>query len=144
MRRFKETKINPLDFKPNVAIGMGFPFIDDGITFFKLNYTTKDQIKDTIIGTLASILSFSSVYKEGTIIIAMAYNEDKIKISSRIAGRNIKSGRNLKKLLSSITKDIGGQCGGHKMAAGCTIDKIDEEKFIELIKKKLEFEVVKV
>jgi RecJ-like exonuclease len=104
----------------------------------------KDQIKDTIIGTLASILSFSSVYQEGTIIIAMAYNEDKIKVSTRMAGRKSKSGRNLKELLDSVIGTIGGQCGGHKMAAGCTIDKEQENEFIELIKKKLEFELVKV
>jgi len=104
----------------------------------------RDNIKDTIIGTLASILSFSSVYKEGTIIIAMAYNEDKIKVSTRMAGRGSKSSRNLKELLDSVMSTLGGQSGGHKMAAGCTINKEDEEKFIELMKKKLEFEVVRV
>jgi single-stranded-DNA-specific exonuclease len=104
----------------------------------------KDQIKDTIIGTLASILSFSSMYKEGTIIIAMAYNEDKIKVSTRMAGRNVESGRNLKELLDSVMETLGGQCGGHKMAAGCVISRDDEEKFIGLMKKKLEFEVERI
>jgi len=104
----------------------------------------KDKIKDTLIGTLASILSFSSIYKEGTIIIGMAYNEDKIKISTRMAGRNPKSTRNLKKLMESVTNVIGGESGGHQKAAGCIIDKQDEEKFIDLIKDKLEFEIVKI
>ncbi len=106
---------------------------------------TKDKIKDTIIGTLASILSFSSVYKEGTIIVAMAYNEDKIKISTRIVGRNPKSPRNLKKLMDSIINCLGyGQSGGHKKAAGGTINKKDEQKFIDLVKKELEFELIKI
>jgi len=39
---------------------------------------------------------------------------------------------------------LGGECGGHKMAAGCVINKEDEDRFIELVKKKLEFELVKV
>jgi len=104
----------------------------------------KDNVKDTIIGTLASILSFSTVYKEGTIIVAMAYNKDKIKVSARMAGRNSPSPRNLKQLMESITNTIGGESGGHKRAAGCTISKENEEKFIELIKKKLEFELIKV
>ena len=104
----------------------------------------KDNIKDSIIGTLASILSFSSVYKEGTIIFAMAYNEDKIKVSMRMAGRNPKPKTNLKKLIDSIIKAIGGQSGGHKQAAGCVIKKEDEQKFIDLVKKKLEFETIKV
>jgi hypothetical protein len=40
----------------------------------------KDHIKDTIIGTVASIISRSPIYSEGTIIVALAYNEDKIKV----------------------------------------------------------------
>jgi single-stranded DNA-specific DHH superfamily exonuclease len=104
----------------------------------------KDKIKDTLIGTLASILSFSRVYEEGTIIVAMAYDNERIKVSTRFSGRNPKTQRNLKELLDSITYSIGGDCGGHKKAAGCTIDKANEEKFIELLQKKLEVEMIKV
>jgi len=104
----------------------------------------KDQIKDTIIGTLASILSFSSVYKKGTIIIAMAHNKNKIKVSTRIAGRFSKSNRNLKELIEPVTLSLGGEFGGHKQAAGCTINIEDENKFIDLIKRKLDVELIKV
>lgn len=105
----------------------------------------KDNVKDTIIGTLASILSFSSTYKEGTVIVAMAYNEDKIKVSARMSGRNHNSPRNLKQLMDSITHALGhGDSGGHKNAAGCTISLEKEKEFIDLVKKKLEFEMVKV
>jgi nanoRNase/pAp phosphatase (c-di-AMP/oligoRNAs hydrolase) len=74
----------------------------------------------------------------------MAYDKEKIKISSRLSGRNPKSGRNLKELLNSITGLLGGECGGHKKAAGCTINREHEEKFIELLKKKLEIEMIKI
>jgi single-stranded-DNA-specific exonuclease len=104
----------------------------------------KDNIKDTIIGTLASILSFSSVYSKGTIIIAMAYNENKIKVSARIAGKNPKEGHNLKELIESITRIIGGEFGGHDNAAGCTINKTDEERFIDLMKRRLDLELIKI
>jgi len=103
----------------------------------------KDKIKDTIIGTLASILSFSRLYEEGTIIIAMAYNKDKIKVSTRISGRNPNQ-RNLKELMNSITNTIGGISGGHKNAAGCVINKENEDKFLELIKRKLELGFIKI
>ena len=105
---------------------------------------TRDKVKDTIIGTLTSILSFSQIYKEGTIIIAMAYNEDKIKVSARLAGRNPKPTQNLKEIIDSIACLVNGESGGHKKAAGCTIKKEYEEKFIDLIKRKFEFEVIKV
>ena len=104
----------------------------------------KDNVKDTIIGTLASILSFSSIYEKGKIIVAMAYNEDKIKVSTRMVGRNPKSPRNLRKLMNSITNLLGGDSGGHKHAAGCTINIQDEEKFIELVKRNLEHELIKL
>ncbi|MFA5173980.1 MAG: DHH family phosphoesterase [Candidatus Pacearchaeota archaeon] len=104
----------------------------------------RDNVKDTIIGTLASILSFSQVYREGTIIVAMAYNEDKIKVSTRISGRNPINTRNLKELMESVADLLGGEAGGHKNAAGCTICKEHENKFIELLKQKLDFELIKV
>jgi len=101
----------------------------------------KDNIKDTVIGTIASILSMSSFYKEGTAIITMAWNNDKIKVSGRIAGRN---GRNIREILDSVIEKVGGESGGHPLAAGCLISKEKENEFIELLRKKLEIELVKI
>ncbi|VVB80504.1 DHHA1 domain protein [uncultured archaeon] len=103
----------------------------------------KDQIKDTIIGTVTSILSSSLDYESGTILIGMAYNQDKIKVSARVAGRD---GKNLKEVLEktiSITQ-MNAEVGGHHMAAGCLIKKEDEQKFVEELRKNLEIEVVKI
>lgn len=101
----------------------------------------RNNIKDTIIGTIASILSMSSFYKEGTTIITMAQNKDKIKISGRIAGRN---GRNIREILDSVVQEVGGESGGHALAAGCLIAKEKEKEFIETLQKKLEVELVKI
>jgi nanoRNase/pAp phosphatase (c-di-AMP/oligoRNAs hydrolase) len=87
----------------------------------------------------------SALYKEGTVIITMAYNKDKIKVSSRICGRDkLDSTMNLRDLMNQVTELIGGESGGHKFAAGCIINKDKEEAFIELVKKKLEFETIKI
>ena len=89
-------------------------------------------------------LIYSSTYNKGTIIIAMAHNNDKIKVSIRIVGSDPKS-RNLAHFLDSITDSLDNAIsGGHKHAAGCSINLEDEEKFIELVKRKLEFELIKV
>ena len=101
----------------------------------------RDRIKDTIIGTVASILSHSPLYKEGLVIVALSYNEDKIKVSARIAGRE---GRNVRDLLHRVVVPIGGEVGGHPNAAGCLISKEAEGKFIEELRKVLELEVVRV
>lgn len=38
-----EIKIHPLDFEPDVAIGIDLPMIGAAGSFFKMNYTTLDQ-----------------------------------------------------------------------------------------------------
>ncbi len=103
------------------------------------------NIKETVIGTIASILSKSSIYEEGTIIIAMALREDnkKIKISARSVGD---CGRNLREMLSNTLKKISseGEVGGHEFAAGCILEKEKEQEFINSLQKSLEIEVLKV
>jgi RecJ-like exonuclease len=106
----------------------------------------KSDIKDTIIGTVTSILSSSLNYEEGTVLIGMAYTGDKIKVSARIVG---KQGRNLKEVLERVVIDFKAQdsrveIGGHQNAAGCLIEKQIEGPFIEALKKNLEVEVVRI
>ena len=94
------------------------------------------------------MLSSSPIYKEGTILIGMAYNENKIKVSARIAGRQ---GRNLKELMEQTIIEFKkenpnslAEVGGHNMAAGCLIEKENENTFLEKLKKNLEIEIIKV
>ena len=103
----------------------------------------ENKIKDTIIGTIASILSNSRHYEEGKAIIAMAHNEkgDKVKVSARIVGKN---GKNIREILNSVIDEVGGEVGGHKFAAGCLVEKEKEQKFLEMLQKKLEIEMVKI
>lgn len=118
----------------------------EGKGFVILN--AKDQIKDAIVGTICSMLSSSPTYEEGTILIGMAYNEDKIKVSARIVGQE---GRNLKEVLEKTVTTFKGanpetiaEVGGHHFAAGCLVEKNKEDSFIETLKKELEVEIVKV
>ncbi len=108
----------------------------------------KDEIKDTIVGTICSMLSSSTNYEEGTVLIGMAYNQDKIKVSARITGRE---GRNLKEVLEKTTDllkqkypDSQIEIGGHQFAAGCLIEKDIEPDFIKALKDNLEIEIMKV
>lgn len=130
------------DYKQHLISGLNFVSNSqkiEGNNYIIIN--AQNNIKDTVIGTIASILSMSAVYKEGTAIITMAHNLDKIKISGRIVGRN---GRNIREILDSVVERIGGESGGHAFAAGCLISKEKETEFIELLKKSLEIELVKI
>ncbi|MDP3965947.1 MAG: DHH family phosphoesterase [archaeon] len=102
----------------------------------------KDCIKDTMIGTISSIIANSKTYENGTVIIGMSYDgKKKIKVSGRNVGR---TGRNLRELLSKVMESFNGEVGGHHSAAGCVIEREDEEEFIEKIKRQLELEIIRI
>lgn len=111
----------------------------EGRGFVILN--AESNIKDTMIGSIASIISNSNVYEEGTVIVAMAYYGEKIKVSARNIG---KIGRNVREILQNVVCEIPGEVGGHEFAAGCNIQKKDEKRFLELLKKELDLEVIKI
>ncbi len=129
-------------YKQHLISGLGFVSKTEkirGKNFVIIN--AGDNIKDTIIGTIASILSKSPLYEEGTVITIMAYYEDKIKVSVRNVGKNR---RNVRELLDLVIKEIGGEIGGHESAAGCMITRDKEKRFIDLLKKNFEIELVKI
>jgi len=99
------------------------------------------EIKDTMIGTITSILSYSSAYEEETILIGLAKYDDKIKVSARTVGSK---GRNTRRILEEVVKITGGEVGGHEFASGCIIPQEMEKEFLELLKKNLEMQVVKI
>ncbi|HKL23909.1 MAG TPA: DHH family phosphoesterase [Candidatus Nanoarchaeia archaeon] len=110
----------------------------------------QEKIKDTMAGTIASILSNSKIYSQGTIIITMAHDtQDKTK--TKISARNVKSfsngpeNKNLRETLGEVVENLKeSEVGGHQHAAGAIIKREDEEKFINNIKEKLDIETVNV
>ncbi|MGB9707920.1 MAG: DHHA1 domain-containing protein [Candidatus Pacearchaeota archaeon] len=106
----------------------------------------KNAIKDTIIGTIVSIVASSYVYDEGTVIVGMAYRKDsKIKVSARVVKDKNNAGEvNLYHLLKEVVDITGGEVGGHANAAGCLITKEKEQEFLELLEKKLNAQEIKV
>lgn len=130
--KYKQHLVSALNFaEQNKIEGKGYIIINAG-----------NKIKDTMIGTVASIISMSEKFRDGTAIVGMShYDKDKIKVSARIVGRN---GRNIREILQNATKDFDCECGGHAVAAGCLIQKKYEKQFLENVGKALELEVVKI
>jgi RecJ-like exonuclease len=104
----------------------------------------KKNIKDTIIGTIISIIASSFLYPNGTVIAGMAERDDgKIKVSMRISGR--KGGINLRDLLVNISKVMDIEdFGGHEAAAGCLLPSCKEEAFAELLKHETKIEKISI
>jgi RecJ-like exonuclease len=121
MKEYKIELINGLNWfytnKDKMIKGNGFVIIN-----------AEDTIRDTLIGTIASIISKSNIYCDDTILISMAYTLDNhIKVSMRICNGNNKI--DLRGILKEITKDEW-ETGGHKNACGCLIPIEKEKEFI--------------
>ncbi|MBT4577047.1 DHH family phosphoesterase [Candidatus Woesearchaeota archaeon] len=88
------------------------------------------NIRDTIIGTLASLLAKSKVYPDGTIIMSTAYTLDgHIKVSLRITD-GFSQGTDLRIIIKDLVDCGGGYGGGHKLAAGASVPQEKEDLMI--------------
>ena len=97
----------------------------------------QDQIRPTLIGTLASILSKSNGTKEKFIMSMAQIADGTTKVSLRMTGNDKEV--DLKQMIAGITKDIPNcETGGHANAAGALIPTDMEEEFIEKAKVVLE------
>ena len=114
----------------DVVEGKGFTIINAG-----------ENIRDTLIGTVSSILVNNGLFSPGTIILSMAKTIDEnLKISIRMAGRKVR--KNLKVILEDIAKRVGETAGGHDFAAGALIPGEKEEEFLESAKTVLSKEAM--
>lgn len=132
--KYKHYLIKALNYAEKCAKikGQGYIIID-----------AQEEIKDTMIGTVLTIISSSSLYPAGTVLVGMAYQgEDKIKISSRLSGHD--GSVNLSDLLKLIIKETGGDVGGHTRAAGAIIPREKENLFIELIERELKMQEISI
>ena len=122
------------EYKIELINGLNW-FYDNKDRLIKGNHyiiiNAQENIKDTLIGTITSIISKANLYRENTILISMAYTVDNsIKVSMRICnGNNNESNVDLREILKEITKDKF-EAGGHKYACGCLIPLEKEKEFI--------------
>lgn len=105
-------------------------YVIEGKNYAIIN--AEENIKDTLIGTLASIISRSNIYEKGTKILTLAHTVDGFsKISFRIV--DVDEEIDLRDELKNIMRDVGDyEYGGHKYACGGLIPQEKEELFIKL------------
>jgi len=106
----------------------------------------KDNVRASMIGTLASIISSSNDFNKITLIMSMArLLNGKTKVSLRVSDR--KADVDLFKIISNIAEKVDGEAGGHLRAAGAVIPTEKEQEFIKEAGNsfaKLQQEIVKL
>lgn len=88
-----------------------------------------DSISDNMIGTAVSI-AMRSILK-ANVALGFANSTNGVKVSGRILINS--NGANLGKAVQQASKELGGEGGGHKNAAGAKIPLGSEARFIEII-----------
>lgn len=95
-------------------------------------FHTSNEIDENVIGTVASMALNSMLLESVKPILAFAESEDgSIKVSSRGTRDLVESGLNLGKVMMYASEKVGGEGGGHDIAAGAKIAKGMEENFLE-------------
>ncbi len=105
--------------------------LSDAGEFYLLDL--RGQVKDSIIGTVAGA-TLANLVQSTKPIIALSLDEDDpemLKISARGTNELIEKGLDLNQMLRIACKDLGKSVGGgHKVAAGASVEKRSLNDFL--------------
>ncbi len=91
-----------------------------------------DAIRETIVGIVAGMaLGVEGVDASRPILAFAAKNDEQTKVSARGTGRLVGKGLDLSAVMGEASAAVGGEGGGHDVAAGATIPAGEEEAFVE-------------
>lgn len=93
----------------------------------------QDRIPDTVVGTVAGMVLSSGDVDKKLPIVAFARSDERdgIKVSSRGTKQLVDKGLDLSVIMDECSKEVGGEGGGHDVAAGAFIPHGKEEEFLE-------------
>ncbi len=89
------------------------------------------NIPDTIVGIVAG-MCFPMANREKP-IVAFAKSDNGVKVSARGTHKLVRRGLNLAEALRAAALRVGGEGGGHNVAAGATIPDGREEEFLRIL-----------
>jgi len=96
------------------------------------------EVDENVIGTLASMVLNSRMLNPLKPVVAMGDSKERgIKVSSRGTREMVESGLNLGDAMRLAAEGIGGEGGGHDIAAGAQIEPGKEDEFLKLVAKKV-------
>lgn len=93
-----------------------------------------DRIPETIVGIVAGMAAGSDGIDRGKPIVAFAEKSaDDAKVSARGTHALVRRGLNLSVVMGTAASAVGGEGGGHDVAAGATVPKAAREEFIDQV-----------
>ncbi|WP_442909413.1 DHH family phosphoesterase [Halovenus sp. HT40] len=91
-----------------------------------------DDIRETIVGIVAGMaLGVDGVDGSQPIIAFARKNDEELKVSARGTGRLVGQGLDLSAVMGEASRAVGGDGGGHDIAAGATIPDEKREEFVD-------------
>ncbi|MXR52346.1 recombinase RecJ [Halovenus sp. WSH3] len=91
-----------------------------------------EEIRETIVGIVAGMaLGVDGVDSDRPIVAFARKNEEELKVSARGTGPLVGRGLDLSVVMSEASRAVGGDGGGHDIAAGATIPDDRREAFVE-------------
>ncbi|MFC7018134.1 MULTISPECIES: single-stranded-DNA-specific exonuclease RecJ [Haloarcula] len=91
-----------------------------------------DEIRETIVGIVAGMaLGTDGVDADRPILAFASTGEGETKVSSRATGPLVGRGVDLSVVMREASQSVGGDGGGHDIAAGATIPEGEEDAFVE-------------
>jgi len=89
------------------------------------------EIRETIVGIVAVLaLGVEGVNGSRPIVAFARKNDEETKVSGRGTGRLVGQGLDLSQVMTEASRAVGGDGGGHDVAAGATIPAGEEEAFV--------------
>ena len=91
-----------------------------------------EAIRETIVGIVAGMaLGTEGVSANKPIIAFARKDEDETKVSARGTGTLVREGLDLSVVMGEAARSVGGDGGGHDIAAGATVPAGDEQAFVD-------------
>lgn len=91
------------------------------------------HIQDTLVGVIAGMLYGAQTVSQDKPILAFALDEKgMLKASGRANWMLVRKGLHLGKAMKEACEELGGEGGGHSIAAGARLEPEKKEEFIEL------------
>ncbi len=94
-------------------------------------FHAEDRVRETIVGIVAGMAVGADGIDRGTPILAFAdKNDEEVKVSARGTPGLTRKGLDLSVVMKEASRAVGGDGGGHNVAAGATVPKGQESAFI--------------